>query len=140
MNMSRILRVVAAWAAIVGVGSPAFAGDLHASIASVVQQQAQPAQQTPVDQRTMPKAYFWPGAGLFVGGMAVAINGFLNNKNGEFPEFGEAESTNVEIGAAGLAAAFGGGVLLFLGKQKAGRAPSVAFGPGRVAVAQHVTW
>ena len=140
--MMRILRVLAAWAAIAGIGTPAMAGDLHASVANVVGRQEQTAQQTPVDQRStsLPKAYLWPGASLFVGGMAVAINGFLNNRNGEFPELGEANSTNIKMGAAGLAVAFGGGVLLFLGKQKAGRAPSLTFGPGRITVAQHVRW
>lgn len=113
---------------VMGLSAPAMAGQGP-------QQAAGPAKQA-----TIPKAYFWPGASLFVGGMAVAINGFLNNRNGEFPEFGEADSTNIKMGAAGLAAAFGGGLILFLGKEKAARAPSVTVGPGRVAVAHRLTW
>ena len=45
---------------------------------------------------------------MFVGGMAVGLYAFLNNKNGEFPEFGEAEATNKPLGTAGLVTAFAG--------------------------------
>jgi hypothetical protein len=131
----RILRVMVVCAAITGVSTSAFAGDLQEAIAKAVQQPA-----TPPAPRPIPKAYLWPGAALFVGGMAVGLNGFLNNRNGTFPEFGEAESTNIRMGAAGLAAAFGGGLLLFFGKHAGGGRPSVTFGPGRVAASQKVTW
>src|SRR5688572_29958967 len=134
----RILRVMVTGAAIIGVSTSAFAGDLQAGIAKAVAQQATPA---PSEQRSMPKAYLWPGAALFVGGMAVGLNGFLNNRNGEFPGPGEAEATNVRMGTAGLAAAFGGGLILFLGKQSAaGRMPSVTVGPGRVTASHQVRW
>jgi hypothetical protein len=137
----KMFRAMTAWAVMTAMGVPAVAGDLHANIARAIDGQA-PAQQLSAGDRgpSIPKAYLWPGAGLFVGGMAVAINGFLNNRNGEFPEFGEAESTNVKMGAAGLAAAFGGGLLLFLGKERAGRAPSLTFSAGRIAISQRVTW
>ena len=131
----RILRIAVVAYLVVGLSVPAAAGDLRASIAKVVEQQAQQPQ-----RGEMPKAYLWPGAALFVGGMALAINGFLNNSNGDFPTFGEASATNVKMGAAGLAAAFTGGTLLFLGKRSANRSPSVTIGAGRLTVSQQVGW
>ena len=133
----RIMRIVVVSCLVVGLGSPAVAGDLRASIAKVAEQQAQ---QTQGQQGKMPQAYLWPGAALFVGGMALAINGFLNNSNGDFPTFGEATATNVKMGAAGLAAAFTGGTLLFLGKRSANRSPSVTIGAGRVEVSTKLGW
>ena len=124
-------------AAILGVSTSTFAGDLVESVARAVEQQAQ----ADLAQPSMPKAYLWSGTALFVGGMALGLNGFLNNRNGKFPGPGEAESTNVRMGAAGLAAAFGGGVLLFLGKQTAGgRMPSVTVEKGRVTASHQVRW
>src|SRR5690349_10617692 len=108
----KILRAFVACAAITGVSTSAAAGDLQASVARAVQQ---PAEQARAIDRPMAKRYLWTGTALFVGGMAVALDGFLNNRNGRFPEFGEAQSTSVGKGAAGLATAFGGGLLLFLG-------------------------
>jgi hypothetical protein len=133
----KALRVMAAWAAITGVSSSALAGDLQASIVKAVQQQTQQGQ---LVSGRMSKGYLWSGTALFVGGMAVAINGFLNNRNGEFPEFGEAEATDVKMGTAGLAAAFAGGTLLFLGKRNASRAPSITVGPGRIGASSRITW
>lgn len=126
-----------AWAAIVGMSTSAAAGDLQASIARAVEQQTQ---QAPADRAPMSKGYFWAGTALFVGGMAMALNGFLNNSNGEFPEFDEANATDVKMGAAGLSAAFVGGTLLFLGKRQANRSPSVTFGPGRVTLSKRISW
>lgn len=57
----------------------------------------------------------------------MAFDGFLNNKNGKFPEFGEATATDKKLGAAGLVTAFAGGALLFLGT-RARSAPSITFG------------
>jgi hypothetical protein len=124
------------WVVIAGMSTPALAGDLQASIAKAVGQQ--PTQPGP---GPMPKQFLWAGTALFVGGMAVAINGFLNNRNGEFPEFGEADATDVKMGAAGLAAAFGGGLLLFLGKQKAGGpGPAITVEKGRVTASHQIRW
>jgi hypothetical protein len=143
----RILRTIVACAAISGVSTFAIAGDLHvgAELARPNEQAAQTQAGSTgpglhADPRPMPKTYLWAGSALFVSGMAVALNGFLNNRNGEFPEFGEARSTNVRMGGAGLGAAFGGGVLLFLGKERAARAPSITVGHGRVAVSKQVRW
>jgi hypothetical protein len=105
---------------------------------------AKAAQQTapapPQERGPIPKAFLWPGVVLFAGGMALAFNGFLNNKNGKFPEFGEATATNKQLGAAGLVTAFAGGTLLFLGTRKARSAPSVTFDAGRLTVSKQISW
>ena len=138
MQMVKAFRIAVAWVAIASVAAPAVAGDLQASVSKVVESAEQTA--PPASSRSIPKGYLWPGAGLFVGGMAVAIHGFLNNRNGQFPEFGEADSTNVKMGAAGLAAAFGGGLLLFLGKERGKHAASLTAGPGRIVIAKRLDW
>jgi hypothetical protein len=117
---------------ILALATPAFAGDLRESVAKAA------AEQTTARRAPMPKAYLWTGTTLFVGGMAVGLYGFLNNKNGEFPEFGEANSTNRALGTAGLVTAFIGGTVLFLGERRA--SPSVTFAPGRMTVAKTVKW
>ena len=131
----RILRVTVTWLVVIGVSTSAFAGDLQASVArAIAQQQAQPA------SGPISKGYLWLGTGLFVGGMTVGLYGFLNNRNGDFPEFGEATATNKYVGAAGLAAAFVGGTVLFLGTRQSRRSPAVTFGPGRVTVSKRLSW
>jgi hypothetical protein len=136
----RLLRVVTAWTLITGMAASAAAGDLRASVVKAVEQQEQATKPASMAQSPMPKAYLWSGAALFAGGMVVAMNGFLNNSNGEFPEFGEADSTNIAMGAAGLATAVGGGMLLFLGKKRAAHMSSVAVSPGRLSAAARVSW
>ena len=59
--------------------------------------------------------------------MAIGLTAFINNENGEFAEFGEANAVNKELGTTGLATAFGGGVLMFLGS----RPVEFAIGDGR---------
>jgi hypothetical protein len=135
----RTLRVVTAWMVITGMAASAAAGDLRASIAKAVEQQEQVTKPASVPS-PMPKAYLWSGAALFAGGMVVAMNGFLNNSNGEFPEFGEAGSTNIVMGAAGLATAVGGGMLLLLGKKRSGHMSSVSISPNRISAAAKVVW
>lgn len=130
--------ILTAWTLIIGMAGTAAAGDLTASVAKAVEQQEQAT--APAGKQTMPKMYLWSGVALFAGGMAVAMNGFLNNRNGEFPEFGEADSTNVAMGAAGLAAAVGGGMLLYLGKKRAAHVSSVTLAPGRIAAAAKFVW
>ena len=136
----RILRVITAWTLITGMAASAAAGDLRASVVKAVEQQEQATKPASMAQSPMPKAYLWSGAALFAGGMVVAMNGFLNNSNGEFPEFDEANSTNVAMGAAGLATAVGGGMLLLLGKKRAGHMSSVSVGPNRISAAAKVVW
>ena len=136
----KILNIAIVSLLVLGLSTSALAGDLRAAIGNAAQQQASQQQTTPNQSGPMPKSYLWLGTGLFVGGMAVGLNGFLNNKNGTFPEFGEATSTNVKMGAAGLSVAFVGGTLLFLGRRDARRSPSVTFGPGRVTLSKRVSW
>ena len=136
----RILRVVTAWTVITGMAASAAAGDLRTSIAKAVNQQEQATRPASSVPQPMPKIYLWSGAALFAGGMVVAMNGFLNNSNGEFPEFGEAGSTNIAMGVAGLATAVGGGMLLFLGKKRAAHLSSVTVSPGRLSAAARVSW
>ena len=130
--MMRTIRIALAWLLILAVSTPAFAGDLRDSIAKAADEQTQ----TAARRAPMPKPYLWAGSALFVGGMAVGLYGYLNNKNGEFPEFGEATSTNKAMGTAGLVTAFIGGTILFLGERRA--SPSVTFSPGRMSVTKTV--
>lgn len=136
----RILRVITAWTLITGMAASAAAGDLRASVVKAVEQQEQATKPASMAQSPMPKAYLWSGAALFAGGMVVAMNGFLNNSNGEFPEFDEANSTNVAMGAVGLATAVGGGMLLLLGKKRAGHMSSVSVGPNQISATAKVVW
>jgi hypothetical protein len=130
----RSIRIAIAWLLIVGFSAPAAAGDLRESIAKAG------TEQESTTGGSIPKAYLWTGTTLFVGGMAVGLYGFLNNKNGSFPEFGEANSTNRGLGIAGLVTAFAGGTVLFLGARRGGGSPSVTFAPGRMSVTKTVKW
>ena len=130
--MMRMIRIALAWLLILAVSTPAFADGLRESIAKAADEQTQ----TAARRGSMPKPYLWAGTSLFVGGMAVGLYGYLNNKNGEFPEFGEANSTNRTLGTAGLVTAFIGGTLLFLGERRG--SPSVTVSAGRMSVTQTV--
>ena len=132
------LRTFVLSSLIVAMSSSAFASDLHEAIAKAASAAEQtPAQQAPPrSDAPMPKAYLWLGSGLFVGGLATALYGFLNNSNGDFPEFGEATSTNVKMGAAGLATAFAGGAVLFLGKRKGNSSASITISDRKVVLAK----
>ena len=130
----RILRIITAWFTIAGLSTPAFAGDLQKSIAHAVQEQAQ------TQDRPIPKGYLWAGSALFIGGMAAGVYGFLNNRNGDFPQVDEANATNKQLGAAGLGLAFVGGTILFLGSRHARQSPTLTFGPGRVKVTKQLSW
>ena len=130
----RLLRIITAWFMIVGLSTSAFAGDLKKSVANAAQQQAQ------TQDREIPKGYLWAGSALFIGGMAAGVYGFLNNRNGEFPQVDEANATNKHLGAAGLGLAFAGGTILFLGSRHSRRSPTLTFGPGKVTVEKRVSW
>jgi hypothetical protein len=129
-----ILRIITAWLAIVGLTNSAFAGDLQKSVADAVQQQGQ------TRERPVPKGYLWAGSALFIGGMAAGVYGFLNNRNGSYPQPGEADATNKHLGAAGLGLAFVGGTVLFLGSRHARQSPSVTFGPNRLTISKRLAW
>jgi hypothetical protein len=131
----RALRTAIAALLVIGMTSSAFAGDLATSIAKAAQQEEARPQKS-----GSAKVLMYTGAGLFVGGMAVGLLAFLNNTNGEFAEFGEANAVNKKLGAAGLLTAFGGGTLIFLGHQRAQKMPSITMAPGQVKVSKQVSW
>ena len=65
----------------------------------------------------------------------------MNNTNGEFAEFGEANAVNKELGAAGLCIAFAGGALVFLGHSRAAKSvPSVTVALGQMKVSKKISW
>jgi hypothetical protein len=129
------LRILVAWSLISALSaSSALAGDLGASIARAAQQEAQ-ARPPKIDSK-----YLWPGYGLFVGGMAVAVYGFLHTKGGDAVSGEVSKESKTEIGGVGLALAGLGGAMLYLGSQHSKRAPSVTVGVGRVAVSKRVSW
>lgn len=135
--MKRFVSILAAGVITAGVASPAFAED-------------EPAARTQAGATQLPKpiagsepsgkALMWTGAGVFAGGMGVALYGFLNNKNGAFPEFGEATATDKKLGGAGLAAAFAGGALMAIGHKVSRHSPDIQVGVGRFAVTKRVSW
>jgi len=132
---------------VVGLAAPAFAGDLASSIAKAAERAGSPGslgsnveQEEARTGRGSSKGLVWTGSALFAGGMAVGLFAFIKNQNGSYAEFGEADAVNKKVGAAGLAAAFAGGTLVFLGSHRAKRAPSVTVGPGRVGVAKRLSW
>ena len=92
------------------------------------------------DQVAAAKTYLWLGSSLFVGGMAVGLFAFMHDKNGQFPGADEYNATDRKLGSAGLFTAFGGGMLLFIGKRQANRSPMVTFDPGRMTVSKQVSW
>lgn len=114
------------------------------SIASTSFAQAAPSP-APAPPATVPtpsgKALVYSGAAVFAGGMATALYGFIRAGNGEFARFGEATARNKPLGAAGIAAAFAGGTMMFLGSRAGRYAPSsVAVSSTGLAVEKHITW
>jgi hypothetical protein len=120
------------------ISTSAFAGDLQDSIAKAAQQQRQ-EERAPTRGANKPLVY--TGAALFVGGMAVGLYSFINNQNGTYSEFGEANAVNKPLGAAGLITAFAGGTLMFVGSHRAKtKAPSVTIGAGQLKVLKQLSW
>ena len=73
--------------------------------------------------------------------MATALYGFIRAGNGAYAQFGEATSRNKPLGVAGIAAAFAGGTMMFLGSRGPRFAPSnVAVTENGVAVEKMVSW
>lgn len=120
---------------IIGLATSVFAGDLASSIAKAAAEQ-----QERVPRQPSNKPLVWTGAALFVGGMAVGLFSFINNQNGSYSEFGEADAVNKKVGAIGLGTAFVGGTLMFLGSHRAARAPAVRVGVRNVAVSKRLSW
>ena len=117
------------------------AGMLALSVASSVFAQQVPPPQAPAVPSPAGKTLVYSGAAVFAGGMGLALYGFIRAGNGEFSRFGEATSRNKQLGAAGIAAAFAGGTMMFLGSRASRYAPSsVTVSRSGLAVEKQVTW
>src|SRR5207244_13181043 len=133
----RRLRILIASSAILAIGTSSFAGDFQDSVAKAARDAA--GQQT--EQRSGNRnPYLWPGAALFVAGMSLAVYGFLHTSGGEFVSGEVSKESKTSLGGAGLAVAGVGGAILFMGARHAKHAPSVAFGPGRLAISKRLAW
>jgi hypothetical protein len=136
IRLTHVVKSVLIAALIFNVSAPAFADGLRAAASEAVKNE----QLKPATRGSANKAMVLGGAGLFAVGMAVGVSSFINNKNGEFSEFGEADSSNKKLGAAGLGAAFAGGMMMFLGS-RARHAPVMTVAPGGgVTVTKQVSW
>jgi hypothetical protein len=135
-----VLRTGIALLLIVGLTVPAGAQDLRKSASDAVESEA--AQPKTLSSPSSKNGLFWAGTAMFVAGMGVGLYGFINDKNGKYAEFGEANSENKHLGAAGLSVAFAGGALMFLGSRQGHlkAAPSIAVGPHAVAVSKRLSW
>jgi hypothetical protein len=131
----KTLRTAIATVLILGLSASAFAGDLAKSIAKAAQQE-----ETRTRKSGSAKALVYTGAGLFIGGMTVGLLAFMNNTNGEFAEFGEANAVDKKLGAAGLLTAFGGGMLVYLGHERGKRMPAVTVAPGQMKISKQISW
>ncbi len=119
-------------------GAPAFAGELQDSIAAAAASAAAAPQETPRIM-TASKTMVVAGSALFVSGMTYGLYQFINNENGSYAEFGEADATNIKGGVAGLSVAFAGGLMMLMGK-RAKQMPSLTFSPKSVGMAKKVSW
>lgn len=144
--MRTIERLITA-ALVVSIASPAFAQTTApaAPIAAAAEQAvaAQIPQAAAPSAPSAPsgKKLVYTGGAVFAAGMATALYGFIRVGNGEYATFGEASARNKPLGAAGLATAFAGGTMMFLGSRAGRYAPSqVTINRTEVAVGRTVTW
>ena len=136
----KMLKTVVACALALSVTTPALAQDIRQAMAQATAEAAQ-TQMTPTMPAPSGKVLVAGGAGLFAAGMATALYGFIRVGNGEFSTFGEASARNKPLGAAGLAAAFAGGTMMFLGSRAGRYAPSaVTASRSGLAVEKMVSW
>lgn len=127
-------RAFVVTAAILGVSTMAFAGDLQQSGDKAAQEQARKP------ESHMDKAFLVPGVGLFAAGMAMAVYGFMHTGGGDFVSGQVTKESHTGLGAAGLAVAGLGGATLYFGSQHGKTAASVTIGAGRVTVAKRLSW
>lgn len=136
IRLTRMVKSGLIAALIFTVSAPAYADGLRAAATEAAKKE----QMSPAPRGGSNRAMVLGGAGIFAVGMAVGVSSFINNKNGEFSEFGEADSSNKKLGAAGLGVAFAGGMMMFLGS-RARHAPVMAVAPGGgVTVTKQVSW
>ena len=142
--MKKVVSILVAMGLVMAVSTPAFAQNAPGAAATSIRAQAAQigASQAMASDMSSPsgKAVTISGAALFLGGMGVAIFGFLNNKNGEFPEFGEAEATDTRLGTTGLGIAAAGGALMAIGHRMSRTAPDIQVGVNRFSVSKKLTW
>ncbi len=133
----RIQRTLLTMSLVFALATPAVAGDLRAEAARTPPPQAAEA----VSGKSKPSPATWAGVGLFAGGMAVGLYSFINNKNGSYAEFGEANAVNKQLGAASIGAAFAGGVL-HLRRHAEGASSRRTSRPacGAVTVSKQLSW
>ena len=99
------------------------------------------APSAPVQQTGKPgRGLAYAGAALFGVGMGTALYGFIRVGNGEFSTFGEATARNKPLGAAGMATAFAGGALMFLGTRTKYAPSAVTVTRNEVSLARTMTW
>jgi len=128
----KALRTVVASALVMLLAVPVFAQ-------SSAQAPSAPVPQT--EQTGRPgKGLVYTGAALFGVGMGTALYGFIRVGNGEFSTFGEATARNKPLGAAGMATAFAGGALMFLGTRTKYAPSAVTVTRTEVSVARTMTW
>ena len=131
----KLLRIGVAWSLVLGLSTAGFAGDLRESIARAAAQQTE---QPPSNR--MPASCAWAGGTLFAAGMAMTLYGFLHTSGGEFVSGQVSKESKTTLGGVGLAVAGAGGAILFYGSHHKTASPSIAHGPGRIAVAKQVGW
>jgi hypothetical protein len=136
--MKKLFRVSIAGTLVLALAAPVFADD-------GAQLPAPPDMSS--GHKAIPKVVLAAGSALFAGGMFMAIDGFLNNKNGQIPGhdssgnpvFGEATATNKTLGFVGITTAFLGGTVLFFG-QRGGNSAAMTIAPGKVALTKRFSW
>src|SRR5690349_10531644 len=131
----KLRRIVSALAVVAMFASAAGAGELADAIARAADEQ--PATSLKPTTTSSKGALMWAGAGVFAGGMATALFGFIRVNNGEFSQFGEATSRNKPLGAAGIAAAFAGGTMMFMASHRGlTHAPAVSITAKNITVSK----
>ena len=133
-----IIRTSVACALALSLSTTAFAGGLRESAEQAAAEGAQTQQMAPMPSG---KTLVYTGSAVFAAGMATALYGFMRAGNGEYTQFGEATSRNKPLGAAGIAAAFTGGTMMFLGSRGSRFLPSsVASRRTASSVGKMVSW
>jgi hypothetical protein len=133
----KLISTSVAFALALSLTTPAFAGDLLADAAQAASEAPQTMQSPPASRRMLVST----GGAVFAAGMVTALYGFMRAGNGEFSQFGEATSRNKPLGAAGIAAAFTGGVMMFLGSHASRYMPStVGVSTTGLSMTKQVSW
>jgi hypothetical protein len=119
---------------VLGLAAPTFAQ-------SEAQTQPQPVAPPSSLPTSSNKGLVYGGGAVFAAGMVTALYSFVRAGNGEYATFGEATARNKKLGAAGIATAFAGGTMMFLGSRARRYAPSaVAVGPAEVSASKSISW